>query len=172
MKTIFAKIFLAGTGIALVALLLVPHAFAQNYVVSPSYVATSSLSSQQANTVCASLPNATASQIPFCAWGGIGSPVNTNVPVTISQDAVLISVTSATSAVITWYTAQPTTTALWYSDDPNNQNAAVMSTNGTTGLSNTHSMTVSGINLMYRHIFKVGGYDAMGQMVSSGFMYI
>jgi hypothetical protein len=95
-----------------------------------------------------------------------------NVPATIGQDTVLISVTSPTSAVITWYTAAPTTTALWYSDDPNNQNAAVMSTNGSTGLSNTHSITISGINLMYRHIFKVGGYDAMGQMVSSGFMYI
>ena len=136
-----------------VALVIPRASFAADYVVSPSFAGNATLSVALANQVCLSLPDAVASQQPFCVFSSAPSTV------TIADHDILISVTSGTSAHITWNTATPSTSQLWYSSDPltASQSNSVQYVNNADGYTTTHSIDISGIDLKYPHLFEVGG---------------
>ena len=149
-----------GTGLALIAALVLPNlTFAANYGVSPTYAGTSSLSVAQANQICQSLSDSVAAQTPFCAYTGSTIPVS---PTTIADMSIMIHVTSPTTAMITWTTPVPTTSSLWYSSDPMNTNYPVMTTNNADGYSIYHTVYVTGVDLVTRHAFRIGGMTQNG----------
>ena len=135
--------------------------FAADYVVSPSFVANSSMSIATANQICMSLPNTVASQTSFCVWSGSAPRV--------ADNEILIAVTSPTSVVITWNTSIPTTTTLLYSSDPLNPGATIQYINAGQGYTTAHEITISNINLVARHLFMVGGsVQGSSAQISSG----
>ncbi len=140
--------------VALLAIVLIPRSsFASNYIVSPSFVGTSTMSTSTANQVCASLPDAVAAQQSFCSYSAASSSIG------IADQSILISVRSSSSAHITWNTSTPTTTALWYNMSALNTNSmsGVQYVNLNEGYTTSHSIDLSGIDLTQVHLFQVGG---------------
>ncbi len=151
---IFKKVTGGLVLVALLGLVLIPRAsFASNYVVAPSFVGTSTMSTATANQICASLPDAVASQQGFCLYSASASTVG------IADQSILISVRSSSSAHITWNTQTPTTTSLWYNTNTTNTDtmSGVKYVNLNEGYTTSHSIDLSGIDLMQVHLFQVGG---------------
>ncbi len=88
--------------------------------------------------------------------------------VSIPDNTIMISVLSSNTARITWYTSMPTTSSLWYSAIPGNSAMPVQYLNSTEGYANSHSVIISGIDLVQRHTFRVGGttQDGMSTITS------
>jgi small-conductance mechanosensitive channel len=171
-KKLLVSIAAIGTGLAVMGALIIPGlSFAQDYVVSPSYVGTSSLSVAQANQICTSLSDAVASQTSFCAYS-----YNASVPApvfSIADNAILITVTSSSSATITWTTSVPTTTSLWLNNTPSYSNASVVSTNAADGYTMYHTITLTGLDLTAQHSFEVGGTaQGSSQMIMSAWQWL
>ena len=151
MKTL-KKIFAMGVAVAMLAVIILPRmSFAENYVVSPSFVGNSSFTTAMATQVCASLPDAVAAQQSFCSYSTHPTTVS------IADNAILIKVTSSTSAIITWNTPVMTTSSLTYMDNPMNTNLISQYTNTADGSSYTHTVVLTGIDLTQQHLFQVSG---------------
>lgn len=140
--------------VALLTVILIPRvSFASNYIVAPSFVGTPTMSTSTANQICASLPDAVASQQGFCFYSAAASTVG------IADQSILISVRSSSSAHITWNTQTPTTTALWYNSNPTNTDtmSGIKYVNLNEGYTTVHSIDLTGIDLVQVHLFQVGG---------------
>ena len=162
-----------GTSIAVVAAFVIPSlSFAADYVVSPTYIGTSTLSTYQANQICGSLSDSMAAQTSFCTYNTANGVVPPSV-VGIADSAIMIDVTSSTSATITWTTSVPTTSSIWYSSDPTNTSLPAVMTNTNDGYTMYHTVYLTGIDLVAQHLFQVGG-TAQGnsQVIMSNWQWL
>jgi hypothetical protein len=152
MKYLFKKFMTILAGLTAVAMIVAPQfSFAQNYVVSPTYVPTSTLSTAMANQICASLPDSIAAQTYFCVYSPVASTQS------IADSDILITNTSQMGATITWHTSIPTTSMVWYSDDYFNVGNMTLYSNSSDGYTMYHTVRIDGINMSSRHLFRVGG---------------